>query len=73
MWDIPMGEQRTGVYYATPPELLHLYGLGIEKKCFEYMWTLIILVHAKGKAKVPMKNRQVDELDRWISIFTTRH
>lgn len=51
LWDIPLGEQRDGIFSAVPPELLHQYGLGMEKYCFEYTWAFIKLYYEREKAR----------------------
>ena len=51
LWDIPLGEQKDGIFSAVPPELLHQYGLGMEKYCFEYTWAFIKLYYEREKIK----------------------
>lgn len=77
LWDIPLGVGLGGIYSAVPPELLHQYGLGMEKYCFDFTWVLIALFNGGDQNQLsgatPSKNAKIDELDRRISLFYTRH
>lgn len=70
LWELPMGSNLQGIYAATPPELLHQYGLGIEKRAFEFTWELMKQID-QANHRGPAKNKE--ELDRRISAFNTRH
>ena len=50
--------QHDGIFSAVPPELLHQYGLGMEKYCFDFTWTFI-KVHYEREKEVKRENSKV--------------
>lgn len=70
LWDIPYGHNVHGIFGSTPPELLHQWGLGIEKYAFTYIWDLIEK-NAKEANKRPTST--IAKLDQRIATFNNRH
>lgn len=64
LWDIPMGEQRDGIFSAVPPELLHQYGLGMEKYCFEYTWAFIKIFYDRQKLRKRKALKEEEETNQ---------
>jgi hypothetical protein len=70
LWDLPYGDSPAGIFGATPFELLHQYGLGIEKYAFNFTWETIACSTARrGLAAESMRQR----LDARLAQFNTRH
>lgn len=59
-----------GIYGATPPELLHQYGLGVEMYAFKFVWEMLSR-HAAEEGKAV--NAFDQRLDERFMAFCTRH
>ena len=70
LWDLPYGDNLMGIYGATPPELLHQYGLGIEMYAFKFVWEMLSR-HAAEEGRAPGTYDQ--RLDERFMAFCTRH
>ncbi len=61
---LPFGANPLGLNGACPPELLHMYGLGMEKKAFSYGMELVvrggvITSNVRGSVKQAIDSRFV--------------
>jgi hypothetical protein len=64
LWDIPLGSNPQGINGACPPELLHQYGLGMEKYTIQYIWKMVEEGCSTAKAL---------ELESRFQRFNVRH
>lgn len=70
LWDLPYGDNLQGIFGACPPELLHQYGLGIEKRCFQHTWDAI---RDSAKERKVGFDRMKRQFDARFADFQTRH
>lgn len=70
LWKLPFGDSVQGIFGATPPELLHQYGLGIEKNAVQHTWELVAqaCTNRGGQFDLP---KQL--LDSRFAAFNYRH
>ena len=70
LWRIPYGDSAQGIFGATPPELLHQYGLGIEKKAFDHTWKLVADTATRRRVRLDGPKQA---LDSRFAMFNCRH
>ena len=71
LWDLPYGDNSMGIFGATPPELLHQYGLGVEMYAFKFVWEMLSRYAAEEEGRAPGAFDQ--RLDDRFMAFSTRH
>ena len=70
LWKLPYGDSVQGIFGATPPELLHQYGLGIEKNAVQHTWELVAQACAKRGGQFDLPKQL---LDSRFAAFNYRH
>ena len=67
---MPYGDSIQGIFGACPPELLHQYGLGVEKKAFDHTWDCVANA---AKTKGVRFDGPKQQLDARFADFNVRH
>ena len=70
LWKLPYGDSVQGIFGATPPELLHQYGLGIEKNAVHHTWELVATTCTARGGRFDLPKQL---LDARFAAFNYRH
>ena len=70
LWNLPYGDSIQGIFGATPVELLHQFGLGLEKKAFDHTWDCVAEAAEIRGSRFDGPKQQ---LDARFADFNVRH